>query len=114
MRISDWSSGVCSTDLFRPQLPDAVERLRFRVRFRGSLVEVDIGRVDTTYRLVDGPPLEVSHAGEPLALAPDSPASQSGRSSCRDRVCQYVKISVVVVSFKNKKNNKNSTNTLTQ
>src|SRR3546814_395771 len=60
---------------FRPQLPDAVERLRFRLRFRGSLIEVDIRGADTTYRLVDGPPLEISHDGEPVALEPASPAS---------------------------------------
>src|SRR3546814_14723799 len=31
---------------------------------------------------------------------------QIGRASCRERVCQYVKISVVAVSFKKKKEHK--------
>src|SRR3546814_17157941 len=39
--------------------------------------------------------------------APPNPAcKQIGRASCRERVCQYVYISVVAASLKNKKNTK--------
>src|SRR3546814_19740277 len=31
------------------------------------------------------------------------PAAEIGRASCRERVCQYVEISVVALSLKNKK-----------
>src|SRR3546814_19125122 len=38
-------------------------------------------------------------------IAPDEPTSapEIGRASCRERVCQYVEISVVAVSLKKKK-----------
>src|SRR3546814_18524585 len=35
-------------------------------------------------------------------LQPDPPHLQIGRASCRERVCQYVSISVVAVSLKKK------------
>src|SRR3546814_19192376 len=40
------------------------------------------------------------HTGE------DNELRQIGRASCRERVCQYVSISVVAVSLKKKKNTK--------
>src|SRR6056297_3681486 len=36
-------------------------------------------------------------------------ARQIGRASCRERVCQYVQISVVAASFKKKKQNSDGT-----
>src|SRR3546814_15215823 len=49
--------------------------------------------------------------GQPLGSLSDLQALQgrimpeTGRASCRERVCQYVSISVVAVSFKKKKHN---------
>src|SRR3546814_16667581 len=37
------------------------------------------------------------------AVEPPAPPFQIGRESCRERVCQYVSISVVAVSLKKKK-----------
>ena len=45
-----------------------MERLRFRVAVRGQLVEVDMEPGGTTYRLVEGDGLLISHGGEPLRL----------------------------------------------
>src|SRR3546814_16723528 len=42
-------------------------------------------------------------------LDPQQFADKIGRASCRERVCQYVEISVVAVSFK-KKTKKHTTN----
>src|SRR3546814_13177006 len=42
-----------------------------------------------------------------VALDPPEPDKQIGRASCRERVCQYVYISVVAVSLKNKNKNNN-------
>src|SRR3546814_5615786 len=72
MRISDWSSDVCSSDLR--------DRLR-HVRGTGRRA---------------GCPRQ--HAES----ARDVPR-EIGRASCRERVCQYVLISVVAVSFNKKK-----------
>src|SRR3546814_18916329 len=81
MRISDWSSDVCSSDLTR----DVVARLggdEFAVLLEGI--------VDTN---------------KPMLLAAERAGVAIGRASCRERVCQYVYISVVAVSFKKKQNN---------
>src|SRR3546814_18731727 len=81
MRISDWSSDVCSSDL-RVRLPalEFLERVNVRVLA-----------------------VERSHEAErdlPIGL-------EIGRASCRERVCQYVWISVVAVSLKTNKRTKN-------
>jgi alpha,alpha-trehalose phosphorylase len=54
---------------FAPQLPGGVGRLRFRLRYRGSGIEVETDGHTATYRLWDGPPLTISHAGEEFELA---------------------------------------------
>src|SRR3546814_10880973 len=77
MRISDWSSDVCSSDLAD------VQRLPRRLDQRGlaqGLVDLgqlvrDVGDVDPLLILVAGLLRE---------------AEQIGRASCRERVCQYV------------------------
>src|SRR3546814_5682553 len=78
MRISDWSSDVCSSDLldaFHAALPqEALRGLQQR-------------RKD--FRVVDGAQAaEMSrrrHAGRA-----GQGVDQIGRASCRERVCQYV------------------------
>ena len=42
----------------------------FRLRVRGSLVEVDLGQARATYRLLEGEALEIEHEGQSLVLAP--------------------------------------------
>src|SRR3546814_19443211 len=104
MRISDWSSDVCSSDL-------AVD-----------LVVADVGQLpgpEARHQVVAGTAQEValpaSHhpvleAGEPGLLVElleierlaHRPSGKIGRASCRERVCQYVSISVVAVSFTQK------------
>jgi alpha,alpha-trehalose phosphorylase len=55
---------------FAPRLPPRLKRLRFRLRFRGRRVEVDVTRDAATYTLLDGPPLAIAHNGEPLEIQP--------------------------------------------
>src|SRR3546814_10965771 len=43
-------------------------------------------------------------------LAAEAAAGEIGRASCRERVCQYVSISVAAVSLKKKKNNNKKPN----
>src|SRR3546814_9720733 len=71
MRISDWSSDVCSSDL---QLQ---VRLAGEVPLRRLHHLVGGREVDIAVRPVDGRSLERAVA-------------QIGRASCRERVCQYV------------------------
>src|SRR3546814_1505446 len=98
MRISDWSSDVCSSDLLGAVGGDVVEMPR---AIGLALVPRPLGRerdefpapVENAARAVmleeerrvalDLLPLE--HAGDR-----DAVDRQIGRASCRERVCQYV------------------------
>src|SRR3546814_18652464 len=105
MRISDWSSDVCSSDL------NASAMTLFNVRIPGlpmTVVQADghnVRPVETdefqitvaeTYDLIVTPPADRAYTFV---------AEEIGRAPCRERVCQYVLISVVAVHLK-KKNNK--------
>src|SRR3546814_18151089 len=95
MRISDWSSDVCSSDLAN---------------------EADLGRAvgcDIFGNVTLGEALRFQnqrHVLRPLAQFHDiarlhprgGDIGQIGSASCRERVCQYVYISVVAVSLKKK------------
>ena len=62
---------------FDPALPASISRLRFTVRWRGRLVEVDVrgDRVTYTARGHEDD-LGIRHAGEDLRLGPDRPVSR--------------------------------------
>src|SRR3546814_19527048 len=73
MRISDWSSDVCSSDLI----------VDSRGRTRGTPVEPD--REDESMISVDtfvGSPGSFMYSAHLIA-------GEIGRASCRERVCQY-------------------------
>src|SRR3546814_5501093 len=72
MRISDWSSDVCSSDL-EPGRRDGHPRRRQRAGDDGDMA--------------DAGALFQHHA---LQLAPVVIQQQIGRASCRESVCQYV------------------------
>src|SRR3546814_7891161 len=73
MRISDWSSDVCSSDLNMVALAKAVPDFHAcDARHRHSL------------RHIDALELGARRATD------DSADAEIGRASCRDRVCQYV------------------------
>src|SRR3546814_16508858 len=101
MRISDWSSDVCSSDLPRPARPSrsasligvAAPAMRERARHGGDHVERGEDDADAD-RLV-GPALRAR--------------DQIGRASCRESVCQYVEISGVAVSLQKKQHKRTNT-----
>src|SRR3546814_6091840 len=103
MRISDWSSDVCSSDLARLVHHLRVRKTRFGqpLRFAGRAIvdAVDMlldrlvavrGEEGAVRRLIDpdqflyrpGAARELGHC----AVCP----AKIGRASCRERVCQYV------------------------
>jgi alpha,alpha-trehalose phosphorylase len=53
---------------FKPQLPDAITGLAFRLTFRGSRLKVTIERKRAVYELLDGEPLKISHHGTEFTL----------------------------------------------
>src|SRR3546814_2683939 len=79
MRISDWSSDVCSSDLHEPTPgigPVGAQRHRGR----------NIERADDFPRRADLDPATEPGADERIVHE----KQQIGRASCRERVCQYV------------------------
>src|SRR3546814_18393905 len=92
MRISDWSSDVCSSDL----LEILVERMR-----REFGVEATVGKPQVAFRETIR---KICESSEGKFIKQSGGRGQYGheigRASCRARVCQYVSIQVVAVSLK--------------
>lgn len=53
---------------FAPRLPKRIDRLVFRVRYRGRLIRVTVTKEEARYELVEGEPYEIGHHGERLVL----------------------------------------------
>src|SRR3546814_15620466 len=111
MRISDWSSDVCSSDLQVGE--DHGSATRFAgATYRHRRAVADLHLAGDDDRVTRAQSLDDLHlAGAPLAerdrgphrLAVAQPEDEIGQASCRERVCQYGSISVVAVSLKQKK-----------
>src|SRR3546814_1126283 len=83
MRISDWSSDVCSSDLMRATAQ--VDEVAFAVQADGFVGRNrcnDLGLVMLAYAF------EIFHSVVTQPLFARN--NQIGRASCRARVCQYV------------------------
>src|SRR3546814_12208209 len=114
MRISDWSSDVCSSDLLAQHLlyaavgmVEAVDRQRLHEDAVDGVARMQRPvRVleHHLHQLVEGlvAPRALPLPGDGDAAAPVG-IEEIGRASCRERVCQYVSMSVVAVSLKKKK-----------
>ena len=61
---------------FEPRLPAAWEGLRFRIAFRGAVLDVDVRRERTLYHLAEGGPLSVAHRGDTFELGPGGQAAR--------------------------------------
>src|SRR3546814_16044252 len=96
MRISDWSSDVCSSDLLRRGLHG-----------QGRVAAPEGERQE--HQPQPARLLSRLQAGDP-ALSPRRPTPRPndveiGRAWCRERGCQYVSVPVVAVELKNKRVN---------
>src|SRR3546814_14629211 len=100
MRISDWSSDVCSSDLLFPLGvgPETVllGRIAAGVVWVAALLATLLALDRLFAKDYEDGSLDL------LVLSPLPLEAKIGRASCRDRVCQYVVISVVAVSLKQK------------
>src|SRR3546814_16566242 len=112
MRISDWSSDVCSSDL--PHGRDQAGR--GQALEEGGLTMALFELTSNDLRFVaqrlprDVRDLLKLHHGKLFLGGGFIRAVEIGRASCRERVCQYVEISVVAVSLKKKQINYNREN----
>ncbi|QFU92281.1 Alpha,alpha-trehalose phosphorylase [Amycolatopsis sp. YIM 10] len=83
---------------FAPRLPRGLDRVAFRLIFRGSHFSVEITGAEAGYRLISGEHLDIRHHGEkvtvtdtattlPIPAAPDlpAPAQPPGRAPARRR-----------------------------
>src|SRR3546814_2291102 len=84
MRISDWSSDVCSSDLWSTTLVAYCEASMHAMIFM-SLSSMRGQRVVGAGLVVDAEAVDHSRA---RLVEPDN--LEIGRASCRERVCQYV------------------------
>src|SRR3546814_10066388 len=83
LRISDWSSDVCSSDLMVEDVLDPAAADHVEVRVEQHKETAGAGRGDRPRQ----PEGMVVAAGE---LPGETVAGQQiGRASCRERVCQY-------------------------
>src|SRR3546814_18643226 len=120
MRISDWSSDVCSSDLL--SFGQVVAQVLAQRGLVGAVVEHVVGDLEGVAQreaVVVQPCLHrrigagqqraqpggrgEQHRGLAFDHAQVGGFVQIGRASCRERVCQYVYISVVAGSFQKQK-----------
>src|SRR3546814_13176030 len=104
MRISDWSSDVCSSDLIFEDnasykriegeeqtlktTEDLFQQSLHEYTITHAIEDKNVLRFHVDYFKPDGEhPVK---PGEPLAKRAVVEAIQIGRASCRERVCQYV------------------------
>jgi alpha,alpha-trehalose phosphorylase len=59
---------------FSPRLPAGLNRLTFRLCFNGRRLMVEIENREARYTLREGPPIEITHHGEAVAIVPEHPA----------------------------------------
>src|SRR3546814_17711092 len=103
MRISDWSSDVCSSDLL---LSGLIVTLPLAPWVTAATVSapppglLSLPRTSMTSAL-SSVPVAVSFCAS--GDAPPAPPAKLGSASCGERVCQYVEISVVAVALTKKK-----------
>src|SRR3546814_14421323 len=97
MRISDWSSDVCSSDLGRMRVLNFIDQPTWQAAVKQKLV------IRQTRQQTD---VSADYVAEMVRQALFEKYGESiykiGRAACRERVCQYGEISVVAGSLKKK------------
>ncbi len=61
---------------FAPRLPPGLQRLIFRVVFRGRCLRVEVTPKEASYQLLEGSPLKVLHHGQEITISRDDTVTQ--------------------------------------
>src|SRR3546814_12314797 len=96
MRISDWSSDVCSSDLPHRNSGGRHSRSGNSLGSKATGGRYD-SQLERTFH--DTGPVSADHRDRRRRSRRQCRQQQIGRASCRERVCPYVYISVVAVSL---------------
>ncbi|HEY1296132.1 MAG TPA: glycosyl hydrolase family 65 protein [Chloroflexota bacterium] len=62
---------------FSPRLPRQLERLNFKLRYRGRVLQVTALPQSAIYALLEGAPVRISHHGEPFVLSATQAVTRS-------------------------------------
>src|SRR3546814_20944443 len=110
MRISDWSSDVCSSDLLPQQTPFSVEIFAASHQLSLSNGQRLLIASESIFARLASSSKENSKGKASVAPFPRylKAPEEIGRASSRERVCQSVKITAVAVSVKKKKGKKDT------
>src|SRR3546814_5593548 len=84
MRISDWSSDVCSSDLNLLLTGEVSYRRKIREAILATRIEAALSKEQILELYLNEIPLGRRSFGVQAA------SREIGRASCRERVCQYV------------------------
>jgi alpha,alpha-trehalose phosphorylase len=60
---------------FAPRLPEALERISFRMVYRGRRIRIELTHDEARYVLLDGDQLPLLHDGSPFELSRDAPVT---------------------------------------
>src|SRR3546814_13055237 len=88
MRISDWSSDVCSSDLPAPTPISAIANLTGIDGSRLRRASQPHNRVMIGAKITIDSGLKFCVCGADSVNSPNTLSSEIGRASCRERVCQ--------------------------
>src|SRR3546814_18195323 len=99
--MSDWISDVGSSDLHTSGGAGTAPRWLRLVR-AGNLVTASASVDGTTWTVVGSATIALPSTALVGFAVSSHDATQTGRASCRERVCQYVEISVGAVSLTKK------------
>ncbi len=70
---------------FNPNLPTHVEKLKFPITYRGSIIEVEIGRKNIAYKLVSGKEAVILHDNKEIKLTTLKPATKKTLKSIKSK-----------------------------
>src|SRR3546814_7965424 len=90
MRISDWSSDVCSSDLLQPKQPMAMTYIFTCTNGGKKFAIAMILLIGCLYPCQSQQRVRDSLQKRIQNLELSEQFSEIGRASCRERVCQYV------------------------